>query len=335
MLEVAQLTRYYGSFKAVDNVSFTIEHGQVVGLLGHNGAGKTTIMKMISGFLEPNQGSITVDGIDLQQTPKLAQRQIGYLPENLPIYPEMGVADYLDYIGDLKGLAGQHKTDEIRRVIQQTDLADKLIAPIATLSRGYKQRVGVAQAILGNPKLLILDEPTNGLDPTQTQLMRTLIRDLSNHATVILSTHIMQEVDAICDRVLMIRSGELVVDASLTELQNSNRLNISTSMTADNFTAMAKAITAVETVEAVSDHNATAHQYTVKVQDDTAGEGTDNHSIQRVSGEIAKQIIESGADLFSIDQQRHNLETLFREVNSGSTPAPIATSQQKEAKDAA
>ena len=151
MLEVRQLTRLYGDFKAVDNVSFKIKKGEIVGLLGHNGAGKTTIMKMLSGYIESNQGSIEIDDIDLQQDPKQAQRYLGYLPENLPIYPEMTVADYLDYASDMKGLKGDEKIAEIKRVIQATDIVPKLLMPISTLSRGYKQRVGVAQAILGNP----------------------------------------------------------------------------------------------------------------------------------------------------------------------------------------
>ena len=191
MLEVEQLTRLYGNFKAVDNVSFKINKGEIVGLLGHNGAGKTTIMKMLSGFIEANQGSIEIDGADIQKDLKQAQQSLGYLPENLPIYPEMIVADYLDYASEMKGLTGDAKIAEIKRVIQATDIVPKLLMPISTLSRGYKQRVGVAQAILGKPRLLILDEPTNGLDPTQTQLIRALIRNLAKDATVILSTHIL------------------------------------------------------------------------------------------------------------------------------------------------
>ena len=168
MLEVDQLTRNYGTFVAVDHVSFSIQKGEIVGLLGHNGAGKTTIMKMLSGFLEPDQGSVMIDGVDLQNETKPLQQRLGYLPENLPLYPEMTVVDYLDYAADLKGLSPEVKAVEIRRAVQATEIASKAMAPIATLSRGFKQRVGVAQAILGKPNLLILDEPTNGLDPTQT-----------------------------------------------------------------------------------------------------------------------------------------------------------------------
>ena len=161
---------------AVDTVSFDISAGQIVGLLGHNGAGKTTIMKMLSGFLEPSAGYVSIDGLDLASNTREVQQRLGYLPENLPIYPDMTVADYLHFAATMKGLAGGELEESLERAVHNTDLLDKLIDPISTLSRGYKQRVGVAQAILGSPRVLILDEPTNGLDPNQTQHMRDLIR---------------------------------------------------------------------------------------------------------------------------------------------------------------
>lgn len=218
MIKIKHLGRAYGDFVAVDDISFSIAKGEIVGLLGHNGAGNTTVMKMLSGYLEPSAGHIEIDGLDIARERAAVQERIGYLPGSLPLYPEMSVADYLDYATRLKGLEEGEIHGEIRRVVQATDLTAKLLAPIATLSRGYKQRVGVAQAILGKPKLLILDEPTNGLDPTQTQQMRKLIRTIARDATVILSTHIMQEVDALCDRVLIMRSGELALDENPASL---------------------------------------------------------------------------------------------------------------------
>lgn len=233
MLEVSRLTRSYGDVLAVDDVSFSIGKGEIVGLLGHNGAGKTTIMKMLSGYLEPNEGSIKIGGLNLARQTKRAQRELGYLPENLPVYPDMLVAEYLEFAAEMRGLHGQQQYREIRRVVAATEIGDRLTASIATLSRGLKQRVGVAQAILGKPHLLILDEPTNGLDPTQTEHMRKLIRELASEATVILSTHIMQEVDALCDRVLILSGGQLAIDARLHELHVSNRVLVSTSMPPD------------------------------------------------------------------------------------------------------
>tara|TARA_R110001592_G_scaffold171117_3_gene409226 strand:- start:74520 stop:75500 length:981 start_codon:yes stop_codon:yes gene_type:complete len=317
MLEVRQLTRLYGDFKAVDNVSFKIKKGEIVGLLGHNGAGKTTIMKMLSGFIEANHGSIFIDDINLQQDPKKAQRYLGYLPENLPIYPEMIVADYLDYISEMKGIRGDEKISEIRRVIQATDIVPKLLSPISTLSRGYKQRVGVAQAILGRPKLLILDEPTNGLDPTQTQLIRALIRNLANDATVILSTHIMQEVDALCDRALIIRNGKLAVDAQLEKLRESNHLLLSTSLPTDKLTALLQPLSAVVKVEEISadqsDAKPSVYRYRLSVK-----EMSDHFAL---CGEIANFIVASGATLYAISQEHRDLETLFREVNENPVEA--------------
>ena len=162
MIEVQSLTRLYGKNAAVDDVSFTIGNHEIVGLLGHNGAGKTTIMKMLSGYLEPTRGSIIIDGISLSNDARSAQKHLGYLPENLPIYPEMMVADYLDYVATLKGIPAVKRLGAVREVLSATDLTQQALDPISILSRGYRQRVGVAQAILGEPNLLILDEPTNG-----------------------------------------------------------------------------------------------------------------------------------------------------------------------------
>ena len=224
MIRVQDLTRSYGDLKAVDSVSFEIGPGEIVGLLGHNGAGKTTIMKMLTGYLEPSAGAVEIDGLDLAAERQAVQARIGYLPENDPLYPEMTVIDYLDYAASLHGVAAAHRPRRLREAIERTELGAKATDPIATLSRGYRQRVGVAQAILHHPKVLILDEPTNGLDPTQVQHMRGLIRTLAEQATVILSTHILQEVQAVCDRVLILRHGELALDAGMAELRAGKRL---------------------------------------------------------------------------------------------------------------
>jgi ABC-2 type transport system ATP-binding protein len=224
MIEVQSLTRRYGNVAAVDNVSFTIGQREIVGLLGHNGAGKTTVMKMLSGYLEPSEGQILFEGRPLADSTRDLQRQLGYLPEHLPVYPEMSVVDYLDYAATLKGFDDRDRPDAVARVLDATDLGPRMLDTIGKLSRGYRQRVGVAQALLGTPRLLILDEPTNGLDPAQTEQMRALIRRLAEQATVILSTHIMQEVAALCDRVLVLNHGELVLDDTLASLRDSRSL---------------------------------------------------------------------------------------------------------------
>jgi ABC-2 type transport system ATP-binding protein len=213
------LIRRYGDLVAVDDVSFDIDRGEVVGLLGHNGAGKTTIMKMISGYLEPSAGRIEIGGMDIARHRTEVQKRLGYLPEILPIYPEMSVADYLDYAAKLKGLPAETVSDEIRRVVDATEIRPRLLAPIATLSRGYKQRLGVAQAILGNPRLLILDEPTNGLDPAGIVEIRDLLVGLGRQGrTVVVSSHLLAEIQAACDRLVIIQRGRLVFEGPIHEL---------------------------------------------------------------------------------------------------------------------
>ena len=217
MIEAQRLTRRYGDFLAVADVSFAIDAGEIVGLLGHNGAGKTTIMKMLTGYLEPSAGAVQVDGVTVESAPLSVQASLGYLPESLPLYPELSVVDYLEYAARLRGVDPRKA---VHKAIASTELESKALDPISTLSRGFKQRVGVAQAILHEPKFLILDEPTNGLDPSQTQHMRALIQRLAQSATVILSTHIMQEVDAICGRAIIlkgvtIRDGAVVAAGSV------------------------------------------------------------------------------------------------------------------------
>lgn len=298
MLEVGHLTRRYGDFTAVDDVSFSIQQGEIVGLLGHNGAGKTTIMKMITGYLEPDDGEVKLNGVALSSDPKVIQQQLGYLPESLPVYPEMSVIDYLDYAAELKGLAGELKRSEIKRVVAATDLQQKLLSPIANLSRGYKQRVGVAQAILGNPKLLILDEPTNGLDPEQTKQMRELIMSLAESATVILSTHIMQEVEAVCSRVLIVNSGRLVVDETLKNLTNSQQLIVSTNAAKQSL----EQLDSVETCETIDEQ-----VYRIGLSGKV--------SQRQAAHQIAKWIINNENELYTIRPETRDLESLFHSAS--------------------
>jgi ABC-2 type transport system ATP-binding protein len=314
MLKVRSISRSYGDFMAVSDVSFNIGKGEIVGLLGHNGAGKTTVMKVLSGYLEPNQGKITVNSINLSANPKFVQKNLGYLPENLPIYPEMSVADYLDYASNLKGLTFPRNRSEISRVIRATSLGAKLLDPISTLSRGYRQRVGVAQAILGKPKLLILDEPTNGLDPTQTEHMRQLIRDIAKDATVILSTHIMQEVEALCDRVLILNRGSLAVDARLDKLRQSNSILLSTSMPEDKVQSLLniKGLDKIICISKDTSNPLPIYHYRLTFS------GTD--TVNSASAVIAKTIVtKEKFDLFSLQPEHLDLETLFREVSGAQT----------------
>ena len=294
MLEAVHLSRRYGDFVAVDDVSFAINPGEVVGLLGHNGAGKTTIMKMLTAYLEPSAGSVRIDGQDITVNPGAAHQQIGYLPESLPVYPELSVADYLTYAARLRGL---DPAAVLPAAVHATELEGKLLDPIATLSRGYRQRVGVAQAILHRPRFLILDEPTNGLDPSQTQHMRTLIRQLAEHATVILSTHIMQEVKAVCDRALILRNGRLVVDERLSELVHTSTLRVRAS--GADVGAVLSAVGGIDR-QTLEDGS-----WLVEM----------SGSVDDGAASIARALVAAGASIREIAPVQQDLETVFRRVN--------------------
>ncbi|MDD5758367.1 MAG: ATP-binding cassette domain-containing protein [Desulfobulbaceae bacterium] len=218
MIDVKELRKNYDDVVALSDVSFSISAGEVIGLLGPNGAGKTTLMKILTGFIHPSSGTASIGGFDVLNDTEKVQEMIGYLPENAPIYPELTVQSYLKMIAELRNIPANKQRDRIGEAAIAVGLVDRLTKPIGTLSKGYRQRVGLAQAILHQPKLLILDEPTNGLDPTQIVEVRRLIRSLSKNSTVMVSTHILSEVEATCDRALIIIRGELKADAKLSEI---------------------------------------------------------------------------------------------------------------------
>ncbi|MGQ4809000.1 Vitamin B12 import ATP-binding protein BtuD [Candidatus Entotheonellaceae bacterium PAL068K] len=305
MISVESLTRTYGDFTAVDQVSFEISQGEIVGLLGHNGAGKTTIMKMLTGFLEPTAGCIEIHGLDLRTHREAVQRQIGYLPENCPVYPEMTVIDYLDYTAFLHGVPEAERNIRVRQAIAHTELEPKATDLIGTLSRGYQQRVGVAQTILHRPTILILDEPTNGLDPTQIQHMRGLIKSLAQTATIILSTHILQEVQAVCDRVLIIRDGHMALDARLEALRAGSRLLLATDAEPEQAEPLLASINAVQSVVALV-VNGERHRYALAVN---GGDPTD------IAPVVAQTVMQQGFKLYSLAPESRDLETIFGELS--------------------
>ena len=210
MIEVKNVSKKYGGYVAVDNISFQVNDNEIVGFLGPNGAGKTTTMNMITGYIEPTSGRIIVDGYDVMKNPRKAKRQIGYMPENVPMYKDLTVKEFIKYMAELKGLKGKEKKDDIERVIEETGLSNVTSKLIKYISKGYKQRVGLAAALVGNPDVLILDEPTVGLDPKQIKEIRGLIKSLGKRHTVILSSHILSEVSQICEKVIIINSGKIV-----------------------------------------------------------------------------------------------------------------------------
>ncbi|MCZ8514935.1 ATP-binding cassette domain-containing protein [Paenibacillus filicis] len=221
MLEVKQVSKLYENQRGVQSVDFSMSRGEIVGFLGPNGAGKTTTMRMITGYLNPTHGSILIDGLSMAEHPKKARQKIGYLPETPPLYPEMSVIAYLRFIADLRGIPAKEQKNRIDEVIERLGLEGRERQVIRSLSKGYKQRIGLAQAILHNPDLLILDEPTSGLDPKQIIEIRQLIRELGENHTVLLSTHILPEINALCNRVLIINQGKIVLDGQPDQLANS------------------------------------------------------------------------------------------------------------------
>ncbi len=305
MIEVHSLARHYGKIAAVEDVTFNIGNHEIVGLLGHNGAGKTTIMRMLSGYLEPTAGSIMIDGVNLASNARTIQQHLGYLPENLPVYPQMMVADYLDYVATLKGIPAPKRMAAVREALRATDLAERALDPISILSRGFRQRVGVAQAILGQPRLLILDEPTNGLDPNQTEHMRQLIKRLARQITIILSTHIMQEVDAVCDRVLILRNGRLALDQSLAELHHTKTLLLRTGTTEQPLGSFLHRLPQVQSLE----HNVAADglmHFNVHLHP--------NIDMNTAANNIAQCVIQAGAKLYQLQVSTRDLDSVFREV---------------------
>lgn len=308
MIEASHLSRQFGRTTAVSNVSFTIGRNEVVGLLGPNGAGKTTIMRMLSGYLEPTTGKITVDGENLGQNAYSVQRQLGYLPENLPVYPDMFVADYLDYAATIKGITRKERMRAVREALLATELLDRALDPIGKLSRGMKQRVGVAQAILGRPRLLILDEPTNGLDPRQAEQMRGLITQLSRRATIILSTHIMQEVEAVCDRVLILHNGQLALDQELAQLHSCGALLLRTDTAVADLEARLLRMPQIASLEQHASDGQTK-EYCLHLH-----EGADPDT---AAGNIALCVGQSGARLYQLERQSRHLDEVFNEVIDG------------------
>jgi ABC-2 type transport system ATP-binding protein len=305
MISIRNLTRRYGSVVAVDDFSVEIARGEIVGLLGHNGAGKTTVMKMLTGFLDATSGTASVGGVDVQADRAGVQRQIGYLPENAPLYPEMLVQEYLVMMAELRGLPASEIGDTVASVADSVGIRAHLLQPIGTLSKGYRQRVGLAQAIVHRPEVLVLDEPTNGLDPVQIQSIRELIVALSERTTIILSTHILQEVEAVCDRALIMIEGSLVADAPLEELLASRIVRLVLQAGAQDVESKLAGISGVETVRSAASGS--------------AGAGFDAWSIECAAGVVPVPAIlevanQSGWTVGAVAPETRTLESVFKEL---------------------
>ena len=227
MIEVKNVTKKYGSITAVDNISFKIEEGEIVGLLGPNGAGKSTTMNMITGYIEPTEGEILINGYDISRKPKKAKSQIGYMPEGVPLYSDLTVKEFITYMAELKRVDRKTKKEKVQKIIEQTGLKDVENRLTRNLSRGYKQRVSMAGALVGEPQILILDEPTVGLDPKQITEIRALIKELGKTHTVILSSHILSEISQICNKVIIINKGKIIaIDTIKEKIPQINKIEL-------------------------------------------------------------------------------------------------------------
>ncbi len=267
MIEVKNVTKKYANITAVDNISFNVSDGEIVGFLGQNGAGKTTTMNMITGFIEPNEGQIIVNGYDISKKPKKAKKHIGYMPEGVPLYTELTVKEFVTYMAELKLLKGKEKKENIKDVITKTGLSEVENKLIKNLSRGYKQRVSLAGALVGNPDVIILDEPTVGLDPKQITEIRSLIKNLRKKHTVILSSHILSEVSQICDRVIIINHGKIVAIDTPENLENKTKEKNTIILTVEdpnkNMDNLKTVIPKIEDIKLLKDNQDNTKQYAV------------------------------------------------------------------------
>ena len=292
-IEVSSVTKLYDSQKALNNVSFSVKKGSIVGFLGPNGAGKSTMMKILTGYINPTEGVVLVNGINVLENPITAQKHIGYLPENNPLYTEMYVREYLQF------QANSYKTakENIENVIEKVGLTPEVHKKIGQLSKGYQQRVGLAAALLHNPEVLILDEPTTGLDPNQLVEIRTLIKDIGKDKTVLFSTHIMQEVEAVCDRVIIIKKGEIVLDKLLKEVRSNQNQVIEVTF---DYKLEEQFILKLPNLISHKNNHDNTWFLTFKSDED----------MRSVVFDFAK---ENGLKILGLNTQNQNLETLFRE----------------------
>ena len=267
MIEVKNVTKKYGNFTAVDNITFTVKDGEVVGLLGQNGAGKSTTMNMITGFIEPTEGNIVINGFDIMKKPLKAKKQIGYMPENVPLYTELTVKEFVTYMAELKLVERKIRKQEVENVIKETGLQEVENKLIRNLSRGYKQRVSMAGALVGNPEVLILDEPTVGLDPKQIIEIRNLIKNLGKKHTVILSSHILSEISQICEKVVILNKGKIVAIDTPENLEEKtkeqNILYVTVEDKEEKMPNLKEKIKDIEKLEMVKDNEDGTKQYKI------------------------------------------------------------------------
>ncbi|MGA7340069.1 MAG: ATP-binding cassette domain-containing protein [Terracidiphilus sp.] len=320
MIQVKELTKRYARTTAVDQISFSVAKGQIVGFLGPNGAGKTTTMRVLTCFLPPSAGTATVGGFDVLEQPREVKKRIGYLPESPPLYPEMATAEYLRFVGKLKGLSGAELEKRVDYVCGRCFIADVRKKLLGRLSKGYRQRVGLAQAIIHNPEVLILDEPTAGLDPKQINETRDLIKSLAGDHTIILSTHILPEVEQTCEQVIIINKGKLVATDSVRNLQARTRgvesllVEVAGRNGSLNHDLVREKLERIPGVAHVLCKGPKDHRLVFEVQSEKG---------QLVRGDLARAVVESGWDLNELRAAGMSLEEIFLELTGGQAPAEI------------
>ena len=322
MIEVSHLSKQYGSHPAIENLSFTVEDGQIYGLLGPNGAGKSTIMNILTSYLAPTSGEVKVAGYGLPEEAQQAKACVGYLPEQPPLYPEMTVQEYLMFAAELKGVKKVQRKEQVLKAARRTGLESVLPRLIRSLSKGYRQRVGIAQALLGSPKLIILDEPTVGLDPAQVIEIRKLIQELGRAHTVILSSHILSEVQAVCSRVLILSKGKLVAEGTPEEL--GEKLNPGSCLRA---TVLGDRRTVLEAVQAVPGI------CKVRVESEADGEVTftaESEDAADRRAAVSKALAKAGCTVLALAAENKSLEEIFLALTGGASAAETAKTTEQE-----
>lgn len=310
MIEVKNITKKYGSFTAVDNISFKIEEGEIIGLLGPNGAGKSTTMNMITGYIEPTEGEIKIEGYDISKKPKKAKAQIGYMPEGVPLYSDLTVKEFVTYMAEIKKVDRKTRKEKVEKIIEQTGLKDVEKKLTRNLSRGYKQRVSMAGALVGEPKILILDEPTVGLDPKQITEIRALIKELGKTHTIILSSHILSEVSQICNKVIIINKGKIVAIDTPENLEkkvsNNNTTYVTVEDTENKIETMKEKIPEIKDIKLIKENEDGTKQYVLESDKDV-----DLRKI--VFNEFAKENI----TIFEMKKADTTLEDAFMKLIEG------------------
>ncbi len=307
MLKVTNLKKNYGNFEALKGISFEAKRGEILAMLGPNGAGKTTTMRILTGFLSSDGGKVEVDNLDLENNLETIQNKIGYLPENAPLYSDLSVAEHLDFAAQIHGILGEKKERAIKLAIEETGLQKYFYHDISELSKGYKQRVGLAQALIHNPEILILDEPTTGLDPNQILEIRDLIKKLGKSKMVILSTHIMQEVEAVCNEVVLIDAGEIIVRGTPKELmkESGERQRIRV-VAQGNLSDSRKAIEKIKGIEKISHEESSVHGNCILIINTSAD----------LRSEINKALLEAKLDVLEIGAEKQSMEKVFYELTT-------------------